>query len=118
MDTSIWVAHLREGSAGLENLLNEGRVFCHPFVIGELACGTLKNRVEILSLLQALDQAEPAEHNEVMHFIDQKKLMGRGLGYVDMHLLASALLTGVQLWTLDKRLAAVATSMGLGFRSA
>jgi predicted nucleic acid-binding protein len=113
VDTSVWVAHLRQGEVGLEALLNAGRVVCHPCVIGELACGNLQNRSEILVLLQALPQAIQAEHEEVMQFIDNYRLMGKGLGYVDMHLLAAALLTRVPLWTLDQKLQVVAVKLEL-----
>ena len=115
VDTSVWVAHLRRGHIGLEALLNEGHVVCHPFIIGELACGNLKNRSEILSLLQALPLATPAEHEEVMQFIGNYNLMGKGLGYIDMHLLASAILSGVPLWTLDRRLRQVSLKLGLAY---
>jgi predicted nucleic acid-binding protein len=104
VDTSVWVAHLRHGNMGLETLLNEGHVVGHPFIIGELACGNLKNRSEILSLLRTLPMAIQAEHDEVMQFIETHNLMGEGLGYIDMHLLASAILTKVPLWTLDRKL--------------
>lgn len=104
IDTSVWVAHLREGNIGLDVLLNEGRVVGHPFVIGELACGNLRNRTEILSLLMTLPKAVQAEHDEVMELLEAHKLMGKGLGYIDVHLVASALLTDVPLWTLDRRL--------------
>ena len=104
VDTSIWVAHLRERNVQLEALLNEGTVSCHPFIIGELACGTMRNRVQILSLLQSIPMAETAEHSEVLQFIEHNRLMGKGLGYIDVHLLASAVLTGVFLWTLDRKL--------------
>jgi predicted nucleic acid-binding protein len=115
VDTSVWVAHLREGIRGLEALLDEGDVMCHPFIIGELACGNLENRAEILSLLQALPMAAHAEHEEVMHFIESYGLMGKGLGYIDMHLLASAMLTKVPLWTLDKKLNEISSKLGLNF---
>lgn len=115
VDTSVWVVHLREGNIDLERLLNEGDVVCHPFIAGELACGNLKNRTEILSLLQALPTATQAEHEEVMQFIENHQLMGKGLGYIDMHLLASALLTEVPIWTLDKRLDEISTELGIGF---
>jgi len=104
VDTSVWVTHLRHGNIGLEALLNEGRVVCHPFIVGELACGNLRKRSEILVNLQALPQAILAAHNEVMQLIENYSLMGKGLGYIDMHLLASALLTKVPFWTLDKKL--------------
>lgn len=115
VDTSVWVTHLRDGTVGLEALLNEGHVVCHPFIIGELACGNLKNRAEILSLLQALPMALHAEHEEVMRFIDNYNLMGKGLGYIDMHLLASAILTKIPLWTLDKKLREVSLKLGLKY---
>ena len=104
VDTSVWVAHLREGDIGLEALLNDGLVICHPFIIGELACGNLKNRAVILSLLQTLPAAAQAEHEDVMLFIEKNHLTGKGLGYIDMHLLVSAVLSNIPLWTLDKKL--------------
>lgn len=113
VDTSVWVAHLRHGTIGLEALLNEGRVVCHPFIIGELACGNLKNRNEILINLQALPQAVLAGHEEVMQFIEINRRMGQGLGYIDMHLLASAILTNAPFWTLNKRLNEVAVRLKL-----
>ena len=113
VDTSVWVAHLRAGNIELESLLNDGHVVCHPFIIGEIACGKLKNRSEILSLLQALPMAKRAEHEEVMQFIENYRLMGKGLGYIDMHLLASAMLTNVSLWTLDKRVNEVPSTLGI-----
>ena len=113
VDTSVWVAHLRHGASGLEALLNGGRVVCHPFIVGELACGNLRNRSEILVHLQALPRVIPAGHEEVMQFIEDYSLMGKGLGYIDMHLLASALLTKVPLWTLDQKLNEVAVKLEL-----
>jgi len=113
VDTSVWVAHLRQGAIGLEALLHDGLVVCHPFIVGELACGNLQNRSEILSLLQRLPGAIRAGHEEVLQFIEHDGLMGKGLGYIDMHLLASARLTGVPLWTLDKKLNEVAKKLGL-----
>ncbi|MGA2527122.1 MAG: PIN domain-containing protein [Smithellaceae bacterium] len=113
VDSSIWVAHLRDGNVGLENLLIEGNVACHPFIIGELACGNIENRKEIISLLQSLPMALQAEHDEVLQFIDNHRLMGSGLGYIDMHLLASANLTKISLWTFDKILHNVSLKLGL-----
>jgi predicted nucleic acid-binding protein len=113
VDSSIWVAHLRDGNVGLENLLIEGNVACHPFIVGELACGNIENRKEIISLLQSLPMALQAEHDEVLQFIDNHRLMGTGLGYIDMHLLASANLTKIPLWTLDKTLHKVSLKLGL-----
>ncbi len=111
VDTSVWVAHLRDGQIGLQKPLDDGRVVCHPFVIGELACGNLKNRSEILSLLRELPKSVQAEHDEVMDFIEAHGLTGKGLGYIDMHLLASAILTDVSIWTLDRKLDEVALTM-------
>ena len=115
VDTSVWVAHFRHGDTGLETLLNEGHVVCHPFIVGELACGNLKNRSGILSLLQALPMAAPAEHEEVMQFIENHRLMGKGLGYIDVHLLTSAILSGIPVWTLDKKLKQVSLKLGLRY---
>jgi predicted nucleic acid-binding protein len=108
VDTSVWVSHLRDGNAELANLLNDGRVLCHPLIVGELACGNFKDRAVILSYLQLLPMSIEAEHYEVLSFIEKNLLMGKGMGYIDVHLLTSAVLTGVPIWTLDKRLAQVA----------
>ena len=116
VDTSVWVLHLREGNIGLKRLLNDGDVACHPFIIGELACGNLKNRYEILSFLQALPVATQVEHEDVMQFVENYRLMGKGLGYIDVHLLASSLLTEVPIWTLDKKLNEVSVEEGLGVK--
>jgi predicted nucleic acid-binding protein len=111
VDTSVWVAHLRDGKIGLETILNDGHVVCHPFIVAELACGNLVNRAEILSLLQVLPMAIQVEHEEVMRFIENYCLMGKGLGYIDMHLLASALLTNIPVWTLDKGLSDASSAL-------
>lgn len=116
VDTSVWLEHFRSGDIGLENLLNEGDVSCHQFVVGELACGNLSNRAEILSLLQALPMASHVDHQEVMQFIESYRLMGKGLGYVDIHLIASAVLSGVPIWTLDKKLKDVSSKLGLDYQ--
>ena len=113
VDTSVWIAHLRYGDAGLIPFLEKGHVACHPFVIGELACGNLKNRTETLSLLRKLPMAVLAEHDEVMELIDSRSLMGKGLGYIDVHLLASAMLTRISFWTLDRKLAETAVMLNL-----
>ncbi len=104
VDTSVWVEHFRKSNPQLTELLKEERVACHPFVIGELACGNLKNRQEILSLLQSLPRSEMVEDGEVLSFIENKSLAGAGVGWVDVHLLASAVLTRIPLWTADKSL--------------
>ncbi len=115
VDTSVWILHLREGNAKLEKLLNNDQVMCHQFIIGEIACGNIRNRPEILALLQLLPMATQAKHEEVMEFIENNKLMGRGLGYVDMHLSASATLTGIPVWTFDKRLDEINKELGISF---
>jgi predicted nucleic acid-binding protein len=104
VDTSVWIEHLRTGSDRLRDLLLDEQVLCHSFIVGELACGTLQKRSEILSMLKALPQAKLLEHDEVMSFLDARRLYGRGVGWVDAHLLASTLLTGCTLWTFDKPL--------------
>ena len=114
VDTSVWVEHLRRTHSRLVGLLDEGRVLLHPFIIGELACGKLENRAEILSLLRAVPSAGVAGHDEIIAFIENNRLMGKGLGYVDVHLLASAMLSDVHLWTQDKPLARAATEIGIG----
>jgi predicted nucleic acid-binding protein len=111
VDTSVWVSHLRDGNVELANLLNDGRVLCHPLIVGELACGNLKDRAVILSFLQLLPMSIEAGHDEVLSFIENNRLMGKGMGYVDVHLIASAVLTGVPIWTLDKKLARIADSL-------
>jgi len=114
VDTSVWVEHLRSGSAALAEELGAGRVLAHPFVIGELACGTLKNRREVLDLLSRLPSAPMATLAEALGFLERRALMGRGIGFVDVHLLASAALAApARLWTRDRRLAAVATALNL-----
>lgn len=104
VDTSVWVDHLRRGNRTLRELLEQGQVLCHPLVIGELACGNLGNRAGILVLLRTLPQARTAEDDEVFHLIDTHRLYGRGLGWIDLHLLASAVLSKCALWTLDRQL--------------
>jgi predicted nucleic acid-binding protein len=113
VDTSVWVDHFRRGNARLEVLLLADSVSCHPFVIGELACGNLRQREEVLTLLGELPTSRVATHAEALTLLDAHQLMGRGLGYVDLHLLAAALMDRLPLWTLDKRLAGVADRLGL-----
>jgi predicted nucleic acid-binding protein len=115
VDTSVWVSHLRDGNDELANLLNDGRVLCHPLIVGELACGNLKDRAVILSYLQLLPMSIEAEHDEVLSFIENNRLMGKGMGYADVHLITSAVLTGVPIWTLDKKLAQAADSLYINY---
>jgi predicted nucleic acid-binding protein len=116
-DTSVWVDHLRQGNARLERLLGDSRILCHPFVTGELALGHLRRRAEILALLANLPQASPAAHAEVLGFVEENRLVGSGLGWVDVHLLCAAALERAQLWTLDRRLAGAAARLGLDARA-
>ncbi len=113
VDTSVWVDHLRRGDERLKSLLHEGQVLAHPFVVGELACGQIRNREEILGLLTALPEARVAGHDEVLHLLASHRLYGRGLGWIDVHLLASALLTGCGLWTFDRLLRSIAARLDL-----
>ena len=113
VDTSVWVEHLRHGQPRLATLLQEGEVLIHPWVIGELACGNLRNRSQVLDLLLGLPMATVASDTEVLLLIERELLMGRGIGYIDAHLLASARLSHCRLWTQDRRLAAVAQEQGL-----
>ncbi len=113
VDTSVWVGHLHHGLPRLATLLQEGAVLIHPWVIGELACGNLRNRSQVLELMQGLPAATVASDAEVLLLIERDLLMGLGIGYVDAHLLASARLSHCRLWTQDRRLAAVAQEQGL-----
>lgn len=114
VDTSIWIDHIRSQHALLSELLEDGKVLAHPFVIGELACGSLPNRETFLGLLNDLPAANVATHDEVMHFVEQAKLYSRGVGYMDIALLASVRLTGgAKIWTRDKRLKQIADELGL-----
>jgi len=113
-DTSVWVDHLRTGDNALAALLDAGMVLAHPFVIGELALGNLRQREIVLNALTDLPHASVATDAEVFHFIERRALFGRGIGYVDAHLLAAVQLTaGTELWTNDKTLHGVAVQLGL-----
>ena len=112
-DTSVWIQHFRRGEPTLAGHLFQGLVLMHPFISGELACGTLKNRAAILSNLRALPPASLASNNEVLQLIEDRRLWGQCLGLIDTHLLASALLSRCRFWTLDKRLEAAAKELGL-----
>jgi predicted nucleic acid-binding protein len=116
VDTSVWIDYLRAGDDALASLLNSSRVLMHPFVLGELACGNLNNRLEVLALLKDLPRSPVATDDEVLYFIEQHELMGRGIGHIDAHLLAAVALNGSsKLWTRDKRLQTVAASLSLDF---
>lgn len=113
-DTSVWIEHFRAGVPALATELDAGTILMHPFILGELACGNLKHRNEILSLCAQLPRAPVASDAEALELIEQRELMGLGIGYIDVHLLASAVLAGTaRMWTFDKRLAAVAADLQL-----
>jgi len=116
VDTSVWVNHLRNNDRQLEKLLFNGSVVCHPYIIGELACGNIKNRQEIISLLQALPQISLVEFEEFLYFIEQNKINDKGIGFVDIHLLASAKLDQIPLWTADKRLQSASAELNLKYK--
>lgn len=115
VDPSVWIDHLRKRNARLSTLLEDGRVLAHPFVIGELACGLLSDREVVLGLLTELPAAPVATDAEVLALIERHSLAGRGIGLVDAHLLASAVLAAAPIWTLDRRLARSATELGVAF---
>ena len=115
VDTSVWVDHLHRGAPAMASLLEEESVVMHPFVIGELACGNLKNRNEVLHLMSTLPAVPVATEAEVLAMIERRKLMGRGLGYIDVHLVASAVLSGSRIWSRDRQLAATAAELKVGF---
>lgn len=111
VDTSVWIEHFRVGRPDLRALLEDGRVHCHPFVIGELACGNLPRRDEILDLLSRLPSADVVDHYEAFTLLSRRHLAGKGIGWIDVHLLASALVSNVSLWTFDQRLSAAARQL-------
>ena len=116
VDTSVWIEHLRSKDAALERLLCDAQVISHPFITGELAVGNLNPRDGILRALRQLPEATVARDEEVLHLISNHSLFGRGIGYVDAHLLAAVQLTsGASLWTGDKRLHEIATKLHLAW---
>ena len=116
VDTSVWIDHLRAEDIRLTDLLQNNQVLIHPMVVGELACGTLRNRKDVLTLLNNLPKAIVATHDEVLFFIEQHQLMGRGISYIDTHLLAATALSEPDhLWTRDKRLMNVAADLNLAY---
>lgn len=113
VDTSVWVDHLRVGDPALANLLHSGLVISHPFIVGEIALGNLRDRGTVLDALQGLPSLPSADPEEVLHFIDIVGLGGRGIGYVDAHLLTAAAKSWTPIWTRDRRLKAVAQELSL-----
>ena len=115
VDTSVWVTHLRKNEARLYHLLEEGAVSVHPFIVGELACGNLKNRKTIFQYLSYLPKVKQAQEEEVLGFLEVHELYGRGLAYVDVHLLVSAILSHTPLWTFDKELQTLARQFKISY---
>jgi predicted nucleic acid-binding protein len=115
VDTSVWIDHFRSHSQQLAGFLEDAQVLAHPFVIGELALGSLKNRKRVIEDLSSLPQATTASDAETLSFIETARLAGTGIGYIDAHLLASAKLAGASLWTRDKRAAAMAKKLDMAF---
>lgn len=105
VDTSVWIEHFRNGNARLRELLQEGEVATHPMVLGELACGNLQKRAETLRLLGRLPSIPQAPDHLILQSIDSRRLFGKGIGWIDAHLLTASLLASAPLWTLDQRLA-------------
>ena len=116
VDTSVWIRHFRARNSNLVALLDDNRVTIHDFVVGELACGQLKHRREIISLLKTLPRLETLPHDDVLFFIGERKLFGSGIGWVDAHLLASTIAEGSELWAFDKSLNNVAKKCSVLFQ--
>ena len=116
VDTSIWVNHFRSSNSHLHDLLDNTKVVCHPLVIGELACGNLKKRKEILALLAALPMAPEVDHEEFLEFIEINKLMGKGIGFIDVMLLASSRLSALPVWTNDSKLKEAAQKLNISYK--
>lgn len=114
VDTSVWIDHFRKGVDRLAPQLEAGLVFTHPFIIGELACGKLQDRATVLDLLAGLPAVDVADHDEVMSLVEREQLYGRGIGWIDAHLLTAARLSAVPLWTHDKPLRETARHLGVG----
>ena len=116
VDTSVWIDHLRKNNQHLQFLLLEAEVVCNSLIIGELVCGNLKNRTEIISLLRSLPMAPQIEFDEYLYFIEKHKLYGKGIGFIDIHLIASAKLAQARLWTLDKRLKSATIELEINYK--
>lgn len=114
-DTSVWIDHFRKSSKRLSSLLDAESVCTHPFILGELACGNIKNRKEIIALLHALPSADKVSEDEIFYFIEQHRLGGRGIGLIDIHLLASCFISKCSLYTIDRRLHEVAKDLNVAY---
>lgn len=115
VDTSVWIEHFRRGCRVLMHLLAHDRVMMHPYIVGELACGHLRKRADTISLLQTLPHAKTASDADTLYFLERQKLYGKGLGYIDLHLLAAVVITGSQLWSMDKALQRQADALHIAF---
>jgi len=115
VDTSVWIEHIRAAHPHLREMLEQFRVVMHPLVMGEVACGTVASRRAVLAEMEGLPRAVVAGHEEAMHLLETRTLWGRGLGWVDLHLLAAAQLSACRLWTLDRRLEDVARELGVEY---
>lgn len=113
IDTSVWIAHFKRANTWLAESLENKQALCHPFIVGELACGDLPSRASTITLLQTLPKAPLMHHEEVLIFVERHRLMASGIGWVDAHLLGSALLAGAELSTLDRPLAIAARKLGI-----
>jgi predicted nucleic acid-binding protein len=115
VDTSIWIDHFHHSDEGLKDLLHSNQVCIHPFILGELSCGNIKNRKEVISLLRTLKSVDSVLDEEVFILIEDRELFGKGLGFIDIHLLASALVYHVPIWTRDKSLKRVAVELSISY---
>jgi predicted nucleic acid-binding protein len=117
IDSSVWVGHFKRRNDHLVELLEEGAVICHPYIVGEVACGTPPSRKDIIGMLAELESAPVATQQELLALMDKRQLYGRGCGFVDMSLLAASLLSETaRIWTLDKRLENLAAELNLAYR--
>lgn len=115
IDSSVWIDHFRTENSLLSGLLMQGAIVMHEFILGELAIGNFKNRKEILTLLDSIPKLSKLTHDEFLYFLEQNSFYSKGVGFVDIHLLGSTKLAGVKIWTLDKRLLKLATSLNLNY---
>jgi predicted nucleic acid-binding protein len=116
VDTSIWINHLKTSNKKLISLLEDNFILTHEFIIGELACGSIKKRKEFLKHLKRLPLVKPATHEECLYFLEKNNLTGSGIGWIDIHLLSSCKLTGCKIWTNDTKLKKVAKNLKLNFQ--
>ncbi|MEO8026261.1 MAG: PIN domain-containing protein [Bryobacteraceae bacterium] len=116
-DTSVWVEHFRNGDPPFAVLLEEEEIATHEFIVGELACGNLANRARTLALLGLIQRLPSVGHEDVLAFVETHRLYGRGLGWIDMHLLAAAWHSGAKILTLDRAMQTAAEALRLAASS-